>query len=277
MKSKAERHFLILPSRQPWCIFDHEPAMHPCSKDCQQPPRLYVWELYQQVKEGVLPLYSALVRRNWSAGSSSGVPRLSSVVSSDKSKWAQTIRKHTFTVRTTGHWSRLHSEAVEFPSSEIFKTPPDTVLTNLLWMTLLDQGRGWTRWPLEVPSKLSYFMILWCMTLDSQIADTESLGKPYWASQRKAEGYDCAKDLLTYVNFSSGKLWKVGIVKSRLLNSSFWRWKQNVHEFLHNLHRELSLWYESCIMLIWGIMFSLNHPDSIDISPFLIWEEEGSQ
>lgn len=68
---------------------------------------------------------------------------------------------------------------------------------------------------------------------------------------------------------------KMGIVKSRLLNSSFWGWKKNMlYEFLHKFHRELSLCYESHMLLIQGIMFSLNHPDSIDISPFLIWEEE---
>lgn len=46
-----------------------------------------------------------------------------------------------------------------------------------------------------------------------------------------------------------------------------------LYKFLHHFHRGLSLCYESCMLIIWGIMFSLNHPDSIDISPFLIWEE----
>ncbi|GAB0184879.1 hypothetical protein GRJ2_000953200 [Grus japonensis] len=40
--------------------------------------------------------------------------------------------KKNFTLRVTEHWNRLHREAVESPSLEIFKTHLDMLLCNLL-------------------------------------------------------------------------------------------------------------------------------------------------
>lgn len=45
--------------------------------------------------------------------------------------------------RVTEHWLRLPREAVESPCLEILKTHLDTVLGNVLWVSLLDQ-RGWS-------------------------------------------------------------------------------------------------------------------------------------
>ncbi|KFV77633.1 hypothetical protein N308_11039, partial [Struthio camelus australis] len=43
------------------------------------------------------------------------------------------LRKNFFTqVRVTESWSRLHREAVESPSLEIFKTRLDVILGNML-------------------------------------------------------------------------------------------------------------------------------------------------
>lgn len=56
-------------------------------------------------------------------------------------------RTLSFTVvdgsRVTEHWLRLPREAVESPCLEILKTHLDTVLGNVLWVSLLDQ-RGWS-------------------------------------------------------------------------------------------------------------------------------------
>ncbi|KFV78307.1 hypothetical protein N308_02482, partial [Struthio camelus australis] len=41
------------------------------------------------------------------------------------------VRKN-FTVRVTGHWNRLPRGVVESPSLEIFKTPLDAILGNML-------------------------------------------------------------------------------------------------------------------------------------------------
>ena len=46
------------------------------------------------------------------------------------------IMKNFFTMRVTEHWKRLPRETVESPSLEIFKSHLDTILGNMLWVTL---------------------------------------------------------------------------------------------------------------------------------------------
>lgn len=41
-------------------------------------------------------------------------------------------------------WNRLPKEGAQSPSPGIFKTCPDAILCNVLWVTLLEQ-EGWTR------------------------------------------------------------------------------------------------------------------------------------
>ena len=40
------------------------------------------------------------------------------------------------------HWNTLLREVVVSPSVEKFKTQLDTALSNLIWLTLLEQGAG---------------------------------------------------------------------------------------------------------------------------------------
>ena len=47
-------------------------------------------------------------------------------------KFRTNMRKNVFMVRVTEHWNRLSRELVESPSKEIFKTPLDTYLCDLL-------------------------------------------------------------------------------------------------------------------------------------------------
>lgn len=54
------------------------------------------------------------------------------------------VRKNFFPVRVTGQWNSLSREVVKSPSPEISKSPPDTVLSDALLRTLLEQG-GWVR------------------------------------------------------------------------------------------------------------------------------------
>ncbi|GAB0203605.1 hypothetical protein GRJ2_002826100 [Grus japonensis] len=73
--------------------------------------------------------------------------RLSPVVPSDRTRGSRhkleqrkfhlNTRKNFFTLRVTEHWDRLPREAVEPPSLEIFKTPLDAILCDLLQVILL--------------------------------------------------------------------------------------------------------------------------------------------
>lgn len=65
-----------------------------------------------------------------------------------------------FTVKCVKHWPVLHNDVLEYPALEIFKSDLDMVLDNQFQIVLLEQG-SWTRWPLEVPSKLNHSVIVW--------------------------------------------------------------------------------------------------------------------
>lgn len=52
--------------------------------------------------------------------------------------------RKSFTLRVAGHWDRVHREVVESPSLEAFQTHLDTLLCNLLEVTL-PWLRVWTR------------------------------------------------------------------------------------------------------------------------------------
>lgn len=67
--------------------------------------------------------------------------------------WAFPFSKEK--VLLTVRWHRLPRTVVDSPSLETFKSHLDMVLGNLLQVALLKQG-GWTRWPPEVPSSLSF-------------------------------------------------------------------------------------------------------------------------
>lgn len=69
------------------------------------------------------------------------------------------VRKN-FTVRMAEHWNRLPRHLVESPSVEIVKSCLDTILSNMLWGTMLEQ-RGWTKQPPVVPSNITHSAILW--------------------------------------------------------------------------------------------------------------------
>lgn len=53
-------------------------------------------------------------------------------------------------MRGVKHWTKLSREVVEPSSLERFKTWPDRVLGNLLYLTLLQQG-NWSRESQEAP------------------------------------------------------------------------------------------------------------------------------
>ena len=57
-------------------------------------------------------------------------------------------------------WHRLPREMVDAPSLELFQAKLDGVLSNLVWLKMsLLMARGWTRWPLKVPSNPNYSVI----------------------------------------------------------------------------------------------------------------------
>jgi len=80
--------------------------------------------------------------------------RLCSVIPSDRirgnghkvkhKRFHLNMMKHFFTVKITEHRHRLPREAVKSPFVEMFKSHLDTVLSNWLYLALLEQG-GWTR------------------------------------------------------------------------------------------------------------------------------------
>ena len=51
-------------------------------------------------------------------------------------------------------------EVIELPSIQIIRSQLDTVLGNLLQVTLLEQG-GWTGWSRWILSNLDHYVILW--------------------------------------------------------------------------------------------------------------------
>ncbi len=59
-------------------------------------------------------------------------------------KWQEyiDIRKKSFTGRVVRHWNRLHSDVIDVPSLETFKTRLDQALGNLvlLWISLFIAG-----------------------------------------------------------------------------------------------------------------------------------------
>jgi len=59
-------------------------------------------------------------------------------------KFRLNMRKNFFTLRMMEHWNRLPREVVDSPSLEILKTSLDTVLCNLLEVSLFWLA-GWTR------------------------------------------------------------------------------------------------------------------------------------
>ena len=64
--------------------------------------------------------------------------------------------KKNFTKGTLKYWDSWPREVVEYTSLEIFMSWLDKALDNLI------QGpEGWTRWSVEVPSNLDFFIILW--------------------------------------------------------------------------------------------------------------------
>lgn len=204
-KTKPERSLLILLLSLPWRTPDPKPSLWQ-----RKPTASWAASHSSTSREEIFPHYWVQVRHIWSAGPSSGLPRTFPVVSSERSECVHVEGEE---VPSEQHFS---TTGVESSSLEIFKTSLDVVLSNLLWVSLLEQ-EGRIRWPPDILSKLIYFTILWNMTLDFKISDTAALGKPRWVSKGKEHG--CAKDFLTSVNLSSGKLWKT--FKSRLLNSRF--------------------------------------------------------
>lgn len=71
------------------------------------------------------------------------------------------IKQQFCTVGVTEHWQRLLRDVYP-PSWKSSKNHPNMILSNLLWVSLLDQ-QGWTWWLLEVPSHLNYsrIMLFW--------------------------------------------------------------------------------------------------------------------
>jgi len=101
-------------------------------------------------RDGILPLYSALVGPHLECWVQCWAPQYKRVVPSDRTRGnghrrkdrrvPLSIRKHFFTATVTEHWPRLLKQVVESPSLEILKSHPDTVLGSWLWVALLEQG-----------------------------------------------------------------------------------------------------------------------------------------
>lgn len=68
------------------------------------------------------------------------------------------MRKKFFNVRVAEDWNRLHGEAIESPSLEVFKSHPDTILSNRIKGTLPELG-DWMSSPPVVSSNINHAMI----------------------------------------------------------------------------------------------------------------------
>ncbi|KAK4829556.1 hypothetical protein QYF61_005225 [Mycteria americana] len=87
------------------------------------------------------------VCKNLTGGRGEEGARLLSVVPTDRTRG----NEHNLVVK---RWNRLPREVVKSPPVEILKTQLDIALSNLLYLTLLEQ-EGWTRQSQEAPSNLN--------------------------------------------------------------------------------------------------------------------------
>lgn len=76
-------------------------------------------------------------------------------------QWLWSIRKHCFTGRVMEPLYRCQQEVVNSSSLEISKRCLDMALGNMLYVSSVEQERGWTQWPPEVPSSLKHCVTMW--------------------------------------------------------------------------------------------------------------------